>query len=329
MLDAYPRTQLGFMLEQYGSAIITEPKRCRSILNDLAPQYRLETNLLIAVLEQKIAEQLLNLASLTPIELHLERLAQNLHDAIGIEQDMAYWAVESWALALKVIRSPVIKAILEARPEPKLLPAPSKLPQRHISLLVFFMVSIFIGVSLFAFFSNIKTKHEKRPVQQAVIELSKSGDTIKNPQIYLSQPEAQDAWTQNNLGDIYYYGYGVTKNYQTGVKWYQKAAEQGSALAQCNLGFMYANGYGVTKNYAKAVEWYRKAAEQRNADGQNSLGILYENGFGVAKDLQLAKEWYSRAVEQGHYGAQLKLKSLLEKQSLLTNSSNGQTLPNK
>jgi len=49
----------------------------------------------------------------------------------------------------------------------------------------------------------------------------------------------------------------------------------------------------------------------------------------VTKDYIKAVEWYRKAAEQGHYGAQLKLRSLLEKQSLLTNSSNEQTVSNE
>lgn len=130
----------------------------------------------------------------------------------------------------------------------------------------------------------------------------------------LNADEQMDAWTQNNLGDLYYDGRGgVVQDYQQAAQWYRKAAEQGSIAGQCNLGFMYANGYGVTKDYQQAAEWYRKAAEQGSADGQNNLGVMYENGYGVAKDNQQAEQWYRKAVEQGHYGAQESLKRLLEK----------------
>ena len=35
-----------------------------------------------------------------------------------------------------------------------------------------------------------------------------------------------------------------------------------NARAQFNLGVMYANGDGVPKDAAEAVKWYRKAADQ-------------------------------------------------------------------
>ncbi len=55
------------------------------------------------------------------------------------------------------------------------------------------------------------------------------------------------------------------------VRWYRKAAEQGSARAQYNLGHAYYNGEGVVKDPEEAVRWYRKAAEQGDADAQRAL----------------------------------------------------------
>ncbi|MEA3487490.1 MAG: tetratricopeptide repeat protein [Thermodesulfobacteriota bacterium] len=59
---------------------------------------------------------------------------------------------------------------------------------------------------------------------------------------------------ESALGDKYYYGIGVPKDYKEAAKWYRKAAEQGNALAQCSLGFMYDKGEGVPHDYMKAVE---------------------------------------------------------------------------
>lgn len=46
------------------------------------------------------------------------------------------------------------------------------------------------------------------------------------------------------------------------------------ALAQKNLGVMYEFGKGVTKDETQAVAWYRKAAEQGNTDAQANLTRL-------------------------------------------------------
>ncbi|MEI6707231.1 MAG: hypothetical protein WCK96_08875 [Methylococcales bacterium] len=105
MLDPHPRAQLCLIIQQYGQNIIAEPKRCRGMLSDLAPHHRLENNLLVAALEQKVAQELLQPSALIPLNMQLERLAKRLHDTVGMKEEFAYWAVESWALALDVNQS--------------------------------------------------------------------------------------------------------------------------------------------------------------------------------------------------------------------------------
>lgn len=77
--------------------------------------------------------------------------------------------------------------------------------------------------------------------------------------LFKENAERGNAKAQCEAGNAYYYGKGVTQNYQEAVKWYKSAAKQRCAEAQYNLGFCYASGKGVEKNYAEAVKWYRKA----------------------------------------------------------------------
>jgi uncharacterized protein len=82
------------------------------------------------------------------------------------------------------------------------------------------------------------------------------------------------------------------------LKWYRKAADQGSANAQFNLGKMYDDGDGVLQDYAEALKWYRKAADQGNASAQFNLGKMYDNGQGVPRDCVQAHLWLSLAASQ-------------------------------
>ena len=109
MPEQYPRTQLCFIIKQHGQSIIDEPKRLKDLLSDLAPEHRFENNLLIAALEQKVTQELLQPSVLIPIDMQLERLAKCLHNIVYIKKELAYWAVESWALALSVIQEPMPK----------------------------------------------------------------------------------------------------------------------------------------------------------------------------------------------------------------------------
>jgi TPR repeat protein len=61
---------------------------------------------------------------------------------------------------------------------------------------------------------------------------------------------------------------------QKAREWYEKAAEQGNADAQCSLGQMYYEGIVVKRDYQKAREWWEKAAEQGDSKAQQRLGWM-------------------------------------------------------
>ena len=139
-----------------------------------------------------------------------------------------------------------------------------------------------------------------------------SRDDAKAMEWYRKSAEQGNADAQYNLGIMYEYGYGVSKDNAKAVEWYRKSAEQGNAKAQCQLGTMYEKGRGVSRDFAKAVEWYRKSAEQGNADAQCNLGFMYRNGLGVSLDYAKAVEWYRKSVEQGNVTAQNNLGYMYE-----------------
>ena len=47
----------------------------------------------------------------------------------------------------------------------------------------------------------------------------------------------------------------MAKDHVEAVKWYRKAAEQNVAVAQNNLGDCYYNGEGVAKDWVEAYQW--------------------------------------------------------------------------
>ena len=116
-----------------------------------------------------------------------------------------------------------------------------------------------------------------------------------------------DATAQYNLGTMYQYGQGVTRNHQTAVKWYTLAAEQGDTYAQSNLGSMYQFGQGVAQNDKTAIKWYTLAAEQGNAIAQGKLGVMYALGDGVIRDNVYAHMWGNLGASNGNKnGAKLR-----------------------
>ena len=86
-------------------------------------------------------------------------------------------------------------------------------------------------------------------------------------------------------------------NEKEAFKWFKIAAEKGFAAAQSNLGSLYFYGEGVSKNYEKAFEWFKKAAEQGYYLGQHNLAVAYSNGRGVARNFKKAKDLFQKSYE--------------------------------
>ena len=62
------------------------------------------------------------------------------------------------------------------------------------------------------------------------------------------------------LGNVYYQGVGVPKDYETGAEYWQKSANFGRGDAQAMLGFMYWGGMGVPEDLVRAYMWFNLAA---------------------------------------------------------------------
>lgn len=55
---------------------------------------------------------------------------------------------------------------------------------------------------------------------------------------------------------------GVTHDFKKAAYYFDIAARRGHLLAKMNLGNMYYYGYGVEKNWEKSRELYREAAKE-------------------------------------------------------------------
>jgi TPR repeat protein len=79
------------------------------------------------------------------------------------------------------------------------------------------------------------------------------------------------------------------------MRWFRLAADQGYSLAQFMLGNMYYNGSGIPRDYTKAMQWYSVAANQNYAPAQNNLGVMYLQGHGAPQDYVRAYMWLNLA----------------------------------
>jgi len=115
--------------------------------------------------------------------------------------------------------------------------------------------------------------------------------------------EQGDGEAQNRIGEMYEFGYGVSRDNDKALEWFRKAAEQDVVAAWHNVGRSYNFGTGVAQDYAEAEKWYRKAAEQGYMESMFFLGTLYSNAHGQDTSVDtniLAYAWMHNAALLGN-----------------------------
>ncbi|CAL9121617.1 unnamed protein product [Musa acuminata var. zebrina] len=77
--------------------------------------------------------------------------------------------------------------------------------------------------------------------------------------------------------------------------WWQ-ASEQGNEHAALLIGDAYYYGRGIARDYERAAEAYMHARSQSNAQAIFNIGYMHEHGQGLPLDLHLAKRYYDQAL---------------------------------
>ena len=132
------------------------------------------------------------------------------------------------------------------------------------------------------------------------------------------------------LGVVFFWGAGVEKDIEGGIRWVkqaadqglpaaqfqlfefyfhsgredlgvqllQRTAEQGFVHAQISLGFLYDWGAaGLKRNEGKSFEWFLKAAEAGEPFAMGQVAFLYFLGAGVKGDIVEAVRWSLAAAD--------------------------------
>ena len=121
------------------------------------------------------------------------------------------------------------------------------------------------------------------------------------------QARAGDVMSQQQLGQVYYMGMDVTRDYAEGVRWLKMAAERGDAVAARLMGFAYRFGNGVVADEAQAVSWWRLAASKGDDVASFEMAKAYLDGRGVAESKADALGYCRSAADMGYQHAQLYL----------------------
>ena len=84
-------------------------------------------------------------------------------------------------------------------------------------------------------------------------------------------------------------------NYQTALRVWLPAAEEGDPEAMNYVGEIFERGLGAEPNLEIARFWYERAASAGYKPAQVNLAVLYDTGRGVDRDPVAAINWYRRA----------------------------------
>ena len=101
-MDDAARQKLYELINDHGVDVSKDIYRCKGLLKDYCAGYPKEMNVLISALQLEIPNALTASQNSSPQNNLLTRLTKQLYDNIGVREELAYWAVESWAIALGV-----------------------------------------------------------------------------------------------------------------------------------------------------------------------------------------------------------------------------------
>ena len=106
------RRTLRRIVTENGLSICNEPSRVQAYLRDLCPEQRREVFAVVAAIKEGLVSDLQNSAhDRHLLEATITRLASKLFDNTGIIPQTTRWAIESWALALGIIKEPLSSAL--------------------------------------------------------------------------------------------------------------------------------------------------------------------------------------------------------------------------
>lgn len=108
-------------------------------------------------------------------------------------------------------------------------------------------------------------------------------------------------------------GAPVTQNGEEAFKWYLHAAEYGDDRGQFFVGESYYKGTIVARDYAEACKWFTLSAEKGYAIAQYYLGHMYLHGNGVPIDEKEGMRWFNLSVDRECNEARMTLGDIYSK----------------
>ena len=124
-MNEQARQKLRDLIVHHGRSLCNEPERCKGLLQDACPISKREIFVLVSALEEQVVTDLLAGLGGRSWDAVAGRLTRRLVDNRALADHAAFWAVESWALALGVITQAAPSDSLPPQPSPGPAAAPA------------------------------------------------------------------------------------------------------------------------------------------------------------------------------------------------------------
>ena len=118
-------------------------------------------------------------------------------------------------------------------------------------------------------------------------------------EVYQRAAEAGEMEAQFALAVLYLQGRGLPKDHRRGMRWMQRAAEQGYVPAQSYL-YLASDEFGALPLHGSILlDWAKERALAWDPQAFYLLGRVFETGRGVTADAAQARRWYQLAELMG------------------------------
>jgi TPR repeat protein len=150
------------------------------------------------------------------------------------------------------------------------------------------------------------------------VRLTEQGEVKQAFPLLTRAARAGIAEAECRVGRCYLEGAGVPPSRIEGVRWLERAANQGYVEAQAqlatlsihglagapdpeapNVSGLFTTNHAVQADFGTGINWARKAAEAGSADGQAVLGYILTSGPEHLRNLNEARQWYERSAAAG------------------------------
>lgn len=123
--------------------------------------------------------------------------------------------------------------------------------------------------------------------------INKGNEALFNQNVTLA--ENGDMFSNMLIASCYRNGYGVKRDIEKSIPYYERAADKGSVQAMTNLGILYLR----TDRADKAKQWFEKGAQKNNPACIYFIGEMYMEGKGYEQNKAVGADKILKAAQMG------------------------------